>query len=270
MIEFNDLTFNYQKGQTLYDHFSLKQETGKIVGLLGANGAGKSTLLKMMAGLRTPNSGTVRINGFVPYERNPNFLADLYLVPEDFSLPSIRIDRYVKGLSPLYSSFDHDKMDQLLGEFCLKKSERLNQLSHGQRKKFLIAFALATNCKLLLLDEPTNGLDIPSKSIFRKVLVSSVTDEQLVIISTHQVKDIDTIVDKILVVDEGKTVYQENVENIGQKLHFETVSSLQGLDKVLYHEKCPMGHRVILPNEGEEESIIDMELLFNAIVNQKI
>ncbi len=91
----------------------------------------------------------------------------------------------------------------------LKKN--LNGLSHGQRKKFLIAFALSTNCSLLILDEPTNGLDIPSKSLFRKILVSSVAEEQLVLISTHQVKDIETIIDTIVVLDEGKIMYNETV-----------------------------------------------------------
>jgi len=238
--------------------------------LLGKNGAGKSTLLKLIAGLLTPGKGDLNVNGFKPKERHPAFLTDLYMVPEDFTLPPITISCYLKATSPLYPNFDHSKMQNILEEFELSKSNHLSRLSHGQRKKFIIAFALASNCKILLLDEPTNGLDIPSKSIFRKVLVSSVSDDQLVLISTHQVKDIDTIIDKLIVVDEGIMVYHETLANIGQKLNFETTNSLNGIENVLYFEKCPMGYRIIVTSDGAQESVIDMELLFNAIINKKI
>ncbi|MDD4921302.1 MAG: ABC transporter ATP-binding protein [Bacteroidales bacterium] len=270
MISIKNLHFNYKKQKPLFADFSLEMETGQIVGLLGKNGAGKSSLLKIVAGLRTPHTGELIVNGFNPGKRDPHFLADLYMVPEDFTLPSITIGCYVNATAPLYPSFETDKLEKILSEFELEKNENLARLSHGQRKKFLIAFALASNCKLLLLDEPTNGLDIPSKSIFRKILVSSVSDEQLVLISTHQVKDIDAIIDKVVVIDEGVIVYQETMADISRKLNFETVVSLDGKDQVLYHEKCPMGYRVIIPANDGQESVIDMELLFNAIINKKI
>lgn len=270
MISIKNLRFSYKKQHRLFNDFSLEIEPGSILGLLGKNGAGKSTLLKLIGGIQTPQKGTLRINGFNPKERNPNFLADLYMVPEDFTLPPITINCYVKATAPLYPSFDNEKLDNLFAEFELKRPDHLNKLSHGQKKKFLIAFALATNCKILLLDEPTNGLDIPSKSTFRKMLVSSVSEEQLVIISTHQVKDIDTIIDKIVLIDGGIMVYHKDIAEISQSLRFETATSLAGIDNVLYSEKCPIGYRFILPSSDSQESVIDMELLFNAIVNKKI
>jgi len=159
-------------------------------------------------------------------------------------------------------------MDTILKEFELDGKKNINRLSHGQRKNFLIVFALATNCKLLILDEPTNGLDIPSKSVFRKVLVSSVTDEQLVLISTHQVKDIDTIIDKIVVLDEGVIVFNEEVMHISQKWQFQTVASLTDATDLIYQEKYPGGYRILSKASEQEESDIDIELLFNAIVNK--
>ncbi|MBV5343558.1 ATP-binding cassette domain-containing protein, partial [bacterium] len=143
--------------------------------------------LNLIAGLSQPKEGSIAVNGFTPFDRNPNFLADIYMVPEEFAFPSINISCYVKAFSPLYPQFDQKKLDGIFAEFELDSSSNMNKLSHGQRKKFLIAFALSTNCKVLVFDEPTNGLDIPSKSQFRKILVSSVTDDQLVLISTHQV-----------------------------------------------------------------------------------
>ena len=270
MINIKNLSFHYKKKSPLFNDFSLEVESGRIVGLLGKNGAGKSTLLHLISGLIQPNAGEINVNGFVPFDRNPNYLADIYLVPEEFAFPHISISTYVKAFSPLYPSFDYHKLHDIFNEFELQPTSNLNKLSHGQRKKFLIAFALSTNCKMLVFDEPTNGLDIPSKSQFRKILVSSVTDEQLVLISTHQVMDIDTIIDKIVVVENGKIIYQENIDEITQKLYFDLVPSIAGIENVLYHEQCPLGQKIIVPASEGNESSIDLELLFNAIINKTI
>ncbi|HRZ96786.1 MAG TPA: ABC transporter ATP-binding protein [Paludibacter sp.] len=270
MININNLSFYYKKKSALFNEFSLELENGRIVGLLGKNGAGKSTLLHLIAGLIQPKSGEMSVNGYTPYSRNPTFLSEIYLVPEEFSFPHVSIATYIKAFSPLYPAFDHQKLNTIFEEFELSTTFNLNKLSHGQRKKFLIAFALATNCKVLIFDEPTNGLDIPSKSQFRKILVSSITDEQIVIISTHQVKDIDTIIDKIVVIDEGKIIYNENSEDITRKLYFETVASLPVDVKVLYSEQCPFGYKVIKSTSSMNESSLDMELLFNGIINKSI
>ena len=270
MINIKNLTFYYKKNEPLFNDFSMQIENGHIIGLLGKNGSGKSTLLNLIAGLNEPKQGQINVNEFVPFNRDPDFLSDIYMVPEEFSFPYISIERYVKAFGPLYPAFDEEKFIQIIKEFELNKNAQLNRLSHGQRKKILIAFALASNCKVLILDEPTNGLDIPSKSQFRKILVSSVTDEQLVLISTHQVKDIDSIIDKVVVIDNGTIIYHEDTESITQKLFFDIVPGISGIDSLLYHEPCPLGFKIIIPTNGENESSIDMELLFNAIINKKI
>ena len=270
MINIKNLSFHYKKKSPLFNDFSLTLENGRIVGLLGKNGAGKSTLLNLIAGLCQPKQGSIAVNGFRPFDRNPNLLADIYMVPEEFAFPSINISCYIKAFGALYPKFDNAKMLNILSEFELDLSNKLNKLSHGQRKKFLIAFALSTNSNVLVLDEPTNGLDIPSKSQFRKILVSSVTDEQLVLISTHQVKDLDTIIDKVVVIDNGTIIYAENTEDITQNLFFETVATLAGKENILHHEHCPMGHKIIVPATTAEESSVDLELLFNAIINKSI
>ena len=270
MINIQNLSFHYKKKSPLFNDFSLEVESGRIVGLLGKNGAGKSTLLNLLAGLSHPTKGEINVNGFIPFQRNPNYLADIYMVPEEFAFPPISISTYVKAFSPLYPNFENQKLNNILEEFELQSTSNLNKLSHGQRKKFLIAFALSTNCKMLVFDEPTNGLDIPSKSQFRKILVSSVTEEQLIIISTHQVKDIDTVIDKVVVIENGKIIYQENIDEITQKLYFDVVPSLTVVENVLYQEQCPLGHKIIVPASNGNESSFDLELLFNAIINKKI
>jgi len=270
MITIKNLAFQYKKKKPLFTDFSMDIENGSIVGILGKNGAGKSTLLNVITGLLFPLSGKVDVNGFTPAHRTPAFLADIYMVQEEFSFPSVSIDCYLKATVPFYPSFDMEKAERIFKEFELQRKHHLNKLSHGQRKKFLIAFALASNCKVLIFDEPTNGLDIPSKSLFRKILVSSVTEDQLVLISTHQVKDVEAIIDNVIVIDNGNMVYQERMADIDKKLHFETVPSLDEVDGLIYHERCPSGYRIIVPTISHIESNIDLELLFNAIINKSI
>lgn len=269
MIIIDQLSFHYQKQGRFFDNLSFNQESGSIVGLLGKNGAGKSTLLKLMAGLYDPHSGTLEISGFTPVDRQPDFLGDLFMVPEEFTFPQVSIDLYLKAMSPLYPNFDDGKLDGILRDFELDRKSKIQHLSQGQRKKFLIAFALATNCRLIMLDEPTNGLDIPSKSLFRKVLVSSVTDEQLVLISTHQVKDIETIVDKVVILDQGRIIFNETLIKIMHQWQFKHVASLAGLKEIIYSEKYPGGFKVVVPATDDDESELDLELLFKAILSQK-
>jgi ABC-2 type transport system ATP-binding protein len=269
MIKIKELSFFYHRKKPLFTDFSLELAPGSIVGLLGKNGAGKTTLLQLMCGLLKPKLGEMEVNGFQPFDRRPDFLSQVYMVPEEFAFPQTTISSYVKAFSPFYPSFDREKLDRILREFQLTPELQLNQISHGQRKKFLIAFALSTNCRLLILDEPTNGLDIPSKSQFRKILVSSVSDDQLVIISTHQVKDVDTIIDTVLVVDEGQLIFSKSYEEITRAYYFDRVESIEDRE-LLYQEAGIGGHRIIRKADGLGESPIDLELLFNAIIHQSV
>lgn len=267
MIKVNRLTFKHQKQQSLFQNLSFSQESGNIVGLLGKNGAGKSTFLKLISGLLKPKEGDIKVNSFTPFDRDPHFLEDVFLVTDEPFLPSLTIGAYVKIYAPLYKNFDSFKMETILKEFELLTSQKLQGMSHGQQKKFVIAFALASNCKLLLLDEPTNGLDIPSKSVFRKVLVNSIENDQLVMISTHQVKDIEKIIDKIVVLENGTIIFDQDTYAITEKIQFIKTHSLSATNNVIYSEKCHEGYHAMLPAENGEETEIDIELLFNAICN---
>lgn len=267
MITIQNLQFGYSRKQELFSNFNMELKQGSIVGLLGKNGAGKSTLLKLIAGLIFPKNGEVKVNDYHSCKRNPSYLTDVFMVPEEFKFPSVSINHYAKTTAPFYEKFDLEKLKKLLVEFELDGASNLNKLSHGQRKKFLIAFALATNCSLLLLDEPTNGLDIPSKSLFRKILVSSVDENQLVVISTHQVKDIENIIDQIVIVDNGKLFLKRSIDEITSKYRFETQSSIEHITDAIYTEKSLGGYRLMRPIGDNDETDIDIELLFNAIIH---
>lgn len=266
MVKINDLRFSYsRKQQPLFQDLRCELPSGSIVGLLGKNGAGKTTLLKLMIGLLSPTEGSIRIMDHQPSKREPSLLRDIYFLPEEFYHPSVSIGNFVKANSGFYPRFDEGLLKRLITDFELPEDKRLNQLSYGQKKKFLISFALSTKCRLLVLDEPTNGLDIPSKAIFRKVMAGSLDEDQLVIISTHQVRDVENLIDRVLMLENGKFIMQKNIYEISSQLHFATATSPEG-ENILYHEMVPGGYKVITPQTNGSSSV-DIELLFNAISN---
>lgn len=266
MINIHQLNFQYSKKQTpLFDQLDCQLNSGSIVGLLGKNGAGKTSLLKLMLGLLYPSKGTIEVMAHNPMKRQPNLLQDIYFVSEEFSIPGVSINKYVKANAQFYPRFDLDLLKQLITDFELPETTSLQKLSYGQKKKFLISFALATRCRLLVLDEPTNGLDIPSKAVFRRVLAGSLDEDQLVIISTHQVKDVENLIDRVLMLENGKFIMQKDLFDISSQLNFATTTSPEG-EHVLYSEMVPGGYKIIT-SQVNGNSQVDIELLFNAISN---
>jgi ABC-2 type transport system ATP-binding protein len=263
MIHIQKLDFSYKKQPPLFANLNMELNTGSITGLLGKNGAGKTTLLKLIVGLQLPQSGKIEVLAHKPIDRYPSFLQNVFMVPEEFHLPSLTIKNFVKANSGFYPLFDIELMDRLLDEFELIAGKSINKMSYGQKKKFLISFALATKCRLMVLDEPTNGLDIPSKSIFRKVMAGSLDEDQLVVISTHQVKDVENLIDKIIILDNGRVILQKDLMEISSELQF-AHSSVPSGDNVLYSEAVPGGYKIITPNSSGDSSV-DIELLFNAV-----
>lgn len=263
MIHIESLAFSHVKQQRLFEDLSFNAQAGSITGLLGKNGAGKTSLLKLIAGILFPNSGNVKVLDYYPKKRHPEFLEKVYYLPEEFHLPSTSVKNYLQANSSFYPNFDHELMLKQLHEFQIPVNNQLDQMSYGQKKKFLICFALATKCSLLILDEPTNGLDIPSKTLFRKSLAGALDENQLVLISTHQVKDVENLIDRIMILNDGQITFDQDIINISDRLQFTTLSNLETQD-VLYSERRPEGYRVILDNKGHS-SQIDIELLFNAI-----
>src|SRR5690606_19620514 len=264
MVKLENLDFKYAKGRPwLFHDLDCELDAGSIVGLLGKNGAGKTTLLKIMVGLLSPSGGQVEIMGVRPFDRCATFLRDVYFLPEEFHIPDVSVQSYVNANAGFYPRFDIDLLTRLISDFELPETKSLQKLSYGQKKKFMISFALSTKCRLLVLDEPTNGLDIPSKSIFRRVLAGSLDEDQLVIISTHQVHDVERLIDRVLMLEHGQFIIQKDILDISSKLHFAITTSADG-ENILYKEQVPGEYKVI-KSETDGSSAVDVELLFNAI-----
>jgi ABC-2 type transport system ATP-binding protein len=241
-------------------------EPGHIYGLLGRNGTGKSTLLRSIAGLLFPGKGEIGVLGYEPGRRLPGFLQKIFLVPEDFHLPSVSLERWMRYNAPFYPFFSPDRFMRYVVDFDIPVGSKLDEMSYGQQKKALISFALATNADLLLMDEPTNGLDILSKSQFRKVIAGALDEEKSIIISTHQVKDLENLIDRVMIIDEGRILFDQTMDAIARKLEFKLSFDPGEAAYALYSELSLKGNALILANDGEEDSRPDLEMLYKAVV----
>ena len=266
MIDIKELSFSYRH-ERLFSGLNLSLEPGGICGLLGKNGAGKTTLLKLMAGLLFPKEGDISIMEKDPSKRPVDFLQDLFFLPEVFDLPPVTKKQYKMLYTPFYPGFSAELFDSLLEQFEITGNKKLSSFSYGQKKKFLIAFGLATNSCLMLLDEPTNGLDIPSKSQFRKAVASCIDDDRTFIISTHQARDLESLIDPVIILDEGRIIFNQSNEEISNRLKISYRSGPPVPEEALFYEKTFEGYTVVMENHDHEDSRIDLETLFNTVIN---
>ncbi len=263
MLKIENLSFSYRrKGAMVFDGFSMNLEKGKVCGLLGENGVGKSTLLYLIAGLLTPRNGKVYYKGVDTRLRKPETLSDIFIVPEEFNLPKVSLDKYVKNNAQFYPSFSQEDLNRYLSVFDMDANLNMGELSMGQKKKAFMCFALAANTSLLLMDEPTNGLDIPGKSQFRKFIASGMSDDRNIIISTHQVRDIDKILDHVVIMNNHKVLLNTDISGITEKLRFVTTDDKDVIADALYSQYGIGGNNVILRNDNGEDSELDLEMLF--------
>lgn len=270
MIEVKNMSFSYGKRkQKVFDDFSLALDKGSVYGLLGKNGTGKSTLLYLMTGLLRPQAGRVLYKGVDVSMRYPLTLQDMFLVPEEFALPLVSLKQYLKLNTPFYPNFSNELLSTCLRDFDMNEDIHLGELSMGQKKKAFMCFALATNTSLLVMDEPSNGLDIPSKSQFRKVIASGMTDEKSVIISTHQVRDIDSLLDHVVIIDGTRVLLNASVKTICDKVYFAEQGMNEPTDTALYVQPSVQGNSVIFPNTENEETNLNLEVLFNAMLAER-
>lgn len=263
MITLKELSFSYSRKKEVLDRINLEIGSGHICGLLGKNGEGKTTLLNLLSGQIFPDQGSCLVLEETPSERNARFLQQIFLLPEEISMPEVTAIEYIKMYAPFYPTFRDDICKACVESFEINLSDRLSKMSQGQRKKVAITLALAAHTPLLLMDEPTNGLDIPSKATFRRLVASLIDDNQTVIISTHQVRDLESLIDTVLILDQRQILLNKTLNEIGEKLYF---GPLLPEEKALYSEPTPQGTIGVTARDGKEETAVSLELLFNAAI----
>lgn len=267
IMQVERIAFNYgwRQQKSVFSDFSLSLERGKVYGLLGLNGAGKSTLIYLMAGLLTPKSGRVTIDGCNVRDRLPSTLGNMFIVPEEFELPRMSLKEYATLNGALYPRFSYEDMLHNLEIFDINPEiKSLSSLSMGQKKKVLMSFAFATHTDLMLMDEPTNGLDIPGKSQFRRLVAREMSDNRTIVISTHQVRDIDRCIEHVVIIDNSKVLLDESVARITSKLQFVENGTATDAQSAIYSQPSVMGYSIVVPNNGGDETEINLETLFNA------
>ena len=262
MIKIQDLAFSYGKNEVL-KIISMDLEPGRIYGLLGENGVGKTTLLTLLCGLKKTQGGTITTDGRNPWNREPALLQDQYYLPDEVAPVNDKAIAWAKAAGKFWPNFKLDRFDTILREFEVDPAQKMNAMSAGQLKKSYIAFALACNTRYLFLDEPTNGLDIPSKAQFRSALMKYTAEDSTIVISTHQVRDLENIIDPIIILDRRDVLLNATIEQISEKLFFDYGTTLH--PDALYSEQLPGGFIQVLPNTEKADSKVNIEALFNTV-----
>ena len=266
MIEIKDLAFSYGKTPILKS-ITTTLEEGRIYGLLGENGVGKTTLLTLLCGLKKVCSGSITTDGQNPFDRTPTLLQNQFYLPDEVLPIAMKAECFAKERGAFWPDYDHAKFLEIMKEFENDPAKKMNQMSAGQLKKTYISLALACGCKYIFMDEPTNGLDIPSKTQFRSAIMKYTSDDSTIVISTHQVRDLENIIDPIIILDRQDVLLNASVEEITSKLYFDYGTQLH--PESLYSEQLPGGFIQVYPNATGEDSKINVEALFNAVHKNK-
>lgn len=266
MIKANNLAFSYGKDQVL-KNINLTLEDGKIYGLLGENGVGKTTLLTLLCGLKKAQVGSIDTDGANPYDREPSLLEQMFYLPDDVAPIYDKAYSWARSRGKFWSNFSLDKFVEIMNDFENDVNQKLSAMSTGQLKKTYISFALACSTKYLFLDEPTNGLDIPSKSQFRSSILKYTSEDSTIVISTHQVRDLENVIDPIIILDRQDVLLNTSLEEISRKLFFDYGTELH--QESLYSEQLPGGFIQVYPNVRNQDSKVNIEALFNAVHKNK-
>lgn len=266
MIEIKNLGFSYGSN-TVLKSISMSLEPGRIYGLLGENGVGKTTLLTLLCGLKKCGEGSISIDGSEPYRREPSLLEEIYYIPDEVAPVRDSAICWAKSCGTFRQNFSLDTFKEIMGLFENDAEARMDRMSSGQLKKTYIAFALASGTKYLFFDEPTNGLDIPGKSQFRSAIMKYTREDSTIVISTHQVRDLENIIDPIIILDRRDVLLNASIDEISEKLYFDYGTQLD--PDSLYTEKLPGGFIQVRRNEGGEISKVNIEALFNTVHSHK-
>lgn len=264
MIQLQQLGFHYNAKTRVFKGLNLDISEGRCVGVLGANGVGKTTLLKLISGLAQPSEGDIKVLGLTPRERSTALYQNIFLVPEEIDLPPISGSAFLTQFSVFYPKFDMALCQSMLGKFDVDASKVLTEMSLGQKKKFMVAVALSSGCQLILMDEPTNGLDIPSKARFRDIVVAHQADDQTVLICTHQVKDLETIIDSVVLMN-NSSAHWLDLGELPNKIS-QVVGSTHNAEAL--HTETRLGSPLsLIQGRSDQPTDIDLELLFNTFHN---
>lgn len=268
MISLENVSFSYGQKEPVIRDLTVEVGNGRIYGLFGKNGSGKTTLLKLMSGLLFARRGSIRADGRDVSKRQVETLRNIFFMQAEFRFGRTSLEKFINLHKPFYPAFSMDILEDCLTESGMSmNTEKLDTLSTGEKKKVMFSIALASGSEYLLLDEPMNGMDIPSRGIFRKLLLKHLGEDRTAVISTHIASDMENILSDIMILsDEGK-MFSRTLEEISEKYCFGYAVSGEG---ALYAEPCAGGYRVVSERKEGSPTEIMTELLFNAVTKGRL
>ena len=264
-ISLKQLTFRYGSKSSAPALDGINAEVGTGIHLLlGENGAGKTTLLHLIDGLLTPSEGKCLINGGPTGNRLPSVLSKVFYLGAGMPLPAVSIAEMVRIHAAFYPTFSADTLQQNLADFGIDQNDRLSKMSMGTRQKAAVAYALALHTPILLLDEPATGLDIQSKQKLQTMLARCTEPDQTVIISTHNIADLQNLYDSLMVLRHGRLLMAAGIDHILERIAFVNSVNADG-SGALYSAQRLGTTRCIVANDGSLETDIDFQLLYLAL-----
>lgn len=214
LVEIKDLTKVYENKHLAINHISLTIPKGKIIGLLGPNGSGKTTLIKMLNGLLCPNRGEILINGSAPGVETKKCVS--YLPDCTYLDNSMKVHELIDFFSTFYADFQKDKAYSMLQALGIESELKLRTLSKGTKEKVQLILVMSRNADLYILDEPIAGVDPAARDYILKTIITNYNPEATIILSTHLISDIETILDEVIFIKNGNIVLQTSVDDIRQ------------------------------------------------------
>ncbi len=213
-IEIKGLTKRFER-ITALDSVNLELEEGQIVGLLGPNGSGKTTLIKMMNGLLTPTEGEILIDGMNPGVGTKKIVAYL---PDRNALPDyMTTDQLIRIYEDFFEDFDRAKAEAMVDDLGIDRRQTMKKMSKGTKEKLQLCLVMARNAQVYLLDEPIGGVDPATRDYILKTIISNYNENAVVIISTHLIADIESVLDDVIFIKEGKVVLHRMAEEIREE-----------------------------------------------------
>ncbi len=213
-IELNDLTKEFG-GITALDSVTLDLEKGQIVGLLGPNGSGKTTLIKLMNGLLTPSAGHVLIDGNEPGVETKKIVAYL---PDRNALPDYMTTTQLMDLyQDFFGDFNREKAETMIADLGIDMKQQMKKMSKGTREKLQLCLVMAREAGVYLLDEPIGGVDPATRDYILRTIISNYNEDAVVIISTHLIADIESVLDDVIFLKEGRVVLHKPADTIREE-----------------------------------------------------
>jgi ABC-type multidrug transport system, ATPase component len=214
LIECKGLVKRYG-GKVALDGLDLNIEQGRIVGLLGPNGSGKTTFLKICNGLLTPSGGNLKIDGRAPGVETKKVIA--YLPEMTYLNDWMKVSDLLGFFADFYSDFSREKAIEMLKNLSISLDERLKTLSKGTKEKVQLILVMARDAKLYMLDEPIGGVDPAARDYILNTIIRNYNPEASVLISTHLIADVESVLDDVIFISKGKAVLTSSVDDIREK-----------------------------------------------------